>query len=153
MRAMLAKISVATALVLCLGQLSVAYAQTPTSAQRNALRQSCRADYEANCSSVPPGGMASLQCLQQHADALSPACRSAVGAVSGGGGRRSNAPAPAPARAPAPAPERPSEACRGDFREFCGYIRPGGGRVMMCLREHAAELSPGCQQALASLRR
>src|SRR4051795_13402724 len=133
MRAMLAKISIATALVLCLGQLSVTYAQTPTSAQRNALRQSCRADYEANCSSVPPGGMASLQCLQQHADALSPACRSAVGAVSGGG-RRSNAPAPAPA----PVAERPSEACRGDFREFCGYIRPGGGRAMMCLREHAA---------------
>src|SRR5947208_2954702 len=132
MCAMLAKVSVATALVLCLGQLSLAHAQTPTSAQRNALRQSCRSDYEANCSSVPPGGMASLQCLQQHMDALSPACRSAVGAVSGGGGRHSNAPAAAPARAA----ERPSEACRGDFREFCGNMRPGGGRVMMCLREH-----------------
>lgn len=45
------------------------------------------------------------------------------------------------------------EACRADYFEFCRGIRPGGGRAMMCLREHAQELSPGCQESLMALRR
>src|SRR4051812_22418428 len=114
---MVKEYTVLAVLVLCLGHLTSAYAQNPTSAQRNALRQSCRADYEANCSSIAPGGKASLQCLQEHMDSLSPACRSAVGAVSGGGDRRSSRPAPAAAV------ERPGQACRADYREFCGGIR------------------------------
>jgi hypothetical protein len=61
-------------------------AQQPTQAQRNAIRQSCASDYQAQCSGVPSGGMASLQCLQQHMASLSPACQSAVGAASGAGG-------------------------------------------------------------------
>ena len=56
-------------------------AQQPTDAQRSAIRSACRADYEANCSSVPPGGMASLQCLQQNMSKLSGACQSAVSAI------------------------------------------------------------------------
>lgn len=131
--------------MLALGHLTAALAQTPTTAQRNAIRQSCRNDYEAMCSSVPPGGSASLQCLREHMPSLSPACQSAVGAISGGG--QQSRPPPSQARA------RPAEACRGDFREFCGGIRPGGGRAMMCLREHAAELSPACQESLQALRR
>ena len=134
--------------MLCLGAAAPAYAQAPSSAQRNAIRQSCRADYEAMCASIPPGGSASLQCLQQNMASLSPGCQSAVGAVSGGGGQ--NAPRAPMAAAP---PARPAQACRADYREFCAGIRPGGGRAMMCLRRHAAELSPECQESLASLRR
>ena len=55
-----------------------AYSQQPTSAQRDAIRSACRADYEAHCASVPPGGAASLQCLQQNMPALSSACQMAV---------------------------------------------------------------------------
>jgi hypothetical protein len=58
-----------------------ALAQAPTDAQRSAIRSACRADYQANCSSVPPGGMASLQCLQQNLSSLSPSCQTAVRAV------------------------------------------------------------------------
>ena len=146
MRSNLTSIVTSAALGLCLFHLTAAYAQTPTSAQRNAIRQSCRADYEAMCSSIPPGGRASLQCLQQNMASLSPSCQSAVGAVSSG--RASQVP-----RASASAAEGPAEACRADYGEFCRGVRPGGGRVMMCLRSHAAELSPGCQESLASLRR
>jgi hypothetical protein len=58
-----------------------AFSQAPTDAQRSAIRAQCRADYQANCASIPPGGMASLQCLQKNMSGLSPGCQTAVRAV------------------------------------------------------------------------
>jgi hypothetical protein len=58
-----------------------AFSQAPTDAQRSAIRVECRSDYEAHCASVPPGGMASLQCLQKNMSSLSSGCQSAVRAV------------------------------------------------------------------------
>jgi len=58
-----------------------AFSQAPTDAQRSAIRAQCRADYQANCASIPPGGMASLQCLQKNMSSLSPGCQTAVRAV------------------------------------------------------------------------
>ena len=60
---------------------SPAHSQAPTDAQRSAIRSACRSDYMAHCSSVPPGGMASLQCLQQNMSSLSSGCQAAVRAV------------------------------------------------------------------------
>src|SRR5260370_40641999 len=58
-----------------------AFSQAPTDAQRSAIRSECRSDYEAHCSSIPPGGEASLQCLQKNMSSLAPGCQSAVRAV------------------------------------------------------------------------
>jgi hypothetical protein len=58
-----------------------AFAQAPTDAQREAIRSACRSDYMAHCSSVPPGGLESLQCLQKNMSSLSGSCKSAVSAV------------------------------------------------------------------------
>jgi hypothetical protein len=58
-----------------------AFSQAPTDAQRSAIRSACRSDYIAHCSSVPPGGMASLQCLQQNMSSLSSSCKTAVNAI------------------------------------------------------------------------
>src|SRR5690349_1861341 len=60
---------------------SPAFSQAPTDAQRDAIRSACRADYQAHCASVPPGGAASLQCLQKNMASLSSGCQSAVHAV------------------------------------------------------------------------
>src|SRR5258705_3684331 len=68
-----------------------AFAQAPSQAQRDAIKSQCRSDYIAHCSSVPPGGEASLQCLQKNMSSLSSSCQSAVRAV--------EAPAAAPAAA------------------------------------------------------
>jgi hypothetical protein len=57
------------------------FSQAPTDAQRNAIRSECRSDYEAHCASIPPGGAASLQCLQKNISSLSPGCQTAVRAV------------------------------------------------------------------------
>ena len=58
-----------------------AYSQAPSQAQRDAIKSQCRSDYMAHCSSVPPGGEASLQCLQKNMSSLSSGCQSAVRAV------------------------------------------------------------------------
>src|SRR6185312_2863723 len=58
-----------------------ALAQAPSQAQRDAIKSECRSDYMAHCSSIPPGGEASLQCLQKNMSSLAPGCQSAVKAV------------------------------------------------------------------------
>jgi len=58
-----------------------ALAQAPTDAQRAAIKSQCRSDYMAHCSSVPPGGAASLQCLEKNMSSLSAGCTDAVRAV------------------------------------------------------------------------
>src|SRR3981189_3216627 len=58
-----------------------AFSQAPTDAQRSAIRSECRSDYEAHCASVPPGGAASLQCLEKNMSSLSSSCQTAVRAV------------------------------------------------------------------------
>lgn len=60
---------------------TAAFSQAPTDAQRSAIKSQCRSDYIAHCSSVPPGGEASLQCLQKNMASLSAGCQTAVRAV------------------------------------------------------------------------
>ncbi|HKA30611.1 MAG TPA: cysteine rich repeat-containing protein [Candidatus Binatia bacterium] len=40
--------------------------------------------------------------------------------------------------------------CRADRERFCQDVRFGGGRVLRCLEQHAADLSDGCRRALGS---
>jgi hypothetical protein len=67
----------------------------PTQAQQSAIRSNCRSDFMSNCSSVKPGGMEALQCLQRNMGKLSSGCKSAVSALS-----------PPPAAAPKTAPPK-----------------------------------------------
>src|SRR5262252_4342151 len=60
---------------------SDAFAQKPSQVQINAMRQSCRSDYMAHCSSVPTGGAPALNCLKQNLANLSPGCQTAVKAI------------------------------------------------------------------------
>ncbi|HEY3677206.1 MAG TPA: hypothetical protein VGL45_00700 [Bradyrhizobium sp.] len=139
-----------------------AMARKPTSAQTAAVRSACRSDFIANCSSVQPGGPAALKCLMQNEARLSGRCKQAVAAI-GGSAAPAGAPADtaaAPAAAPAVAPlvlrpMRPREvifvlrsACGGDVRALCGDVPAGGGRILQCLAERAASLSPACANVL-----
>jgi len=81
-----------------------AFAQAPTDAQKSAIRSACRSDYQAHCASVPPGGEASLQCLQKNMSSLSSACQSAVRAIEP---KAESAPATEPAAKPAATTEAP----------------------------------------------
>lgn len=41
------------------------------------------------------------------------------------------------------------QACMGDYRTLCSGVQPGGGRVLACLKQNAADLSQDCRKALA----
>ncbi|MEM9223321.1 MAG: cysteine rich repeat-containing protein [Pseudomonadota bacterium] len=94
----------AIALVGALGFATAAGAQTPTQAQRDALRANCAGDFRANCAGVSPGGMGALLCLEQNEAKLSPGCKGAVDAVKGPPSPPASKPA---AAAPASAPAAP----------------------------------------------
>src|SRR6185312_6220600 len=140
--------SIAT-FVLLLAATLPAGAQSPTQAQANAIRQNCRSDYQAHCASVPTGGSAALQCLQQNLPSLSPSCQTAVSAVGGSAAPTASAPAasaPAQGSVPPSSPPPPMSlrqeaalmrnACGGDFRAYCSGVRLGGGRAAACLADH-----------------
>jgi hypothetical protein len=151
---------------------TAAPSKKPNSAQVAAIRSACRPDYMAHCASVPTGGAAALNCLQQNKAKLSAGCQQAVNAVNIGasGGNTAAVPATgaastdtataAPAAVTSPMmlrPMRPREvlfvlrsACGGDVRALCGDVPPGGGRIVQCLAAQAASLSPGCHGVLAS---
>ena len=107
----------AQAAAVLLALAAPALSQAPTDAQRSAIRSACRSDYQAHCSSIPPGGMASLQCLQQNMSSLSPSCQTAVRAVETPAepkaeakpeAKPESAPAAAAKEEPAAAPARPA---------------------------------------------
>lgn len=41
--------------------------------------------------------------------------------------------------------------CAADFQAHCAGIAPGGSAALSCLQQNAANLSAGCQGALAAL--
>jgi hypothetical protein len=147
---------------------AAAPAKQPTSAQVSAIKSACRSDYPKVCAGVPTGGAPALQCLEKNKAKLSAGCEKAVAAATGGtapagGAAPSAAAAPAAGAAPAAAPTvivlRPMlpreelfvmrSACGGDIRTLCAGVAPGGGRIMQCLANRAADLSPACRDVLA----
>jgi hypothetical protein len=154
-----------------------ALAQAPSQAQRDAIKSQCRSDYMVHCSSVPPGGEASLQCLQKNMSSLSSSCQSAVRAVEAPAAAtakpadtaapKAAAPAAATAapaksaepKAAAAAPAgQPSSAqvsairsaCRSDYPKVCAGVPTGGAPALQCLEKNKAKLSAGCEKAVSA---
>jgi len=149
-----------------------AFAQAPSQAQRDAIKSQCRSDYIAHCSSVPPGGEASLQCLQKNMSSLSSSCQSAVRAVEAPAAAKpadtaapkAAAPAAATTTAPkaaestaAPAGQPTSaqisavrSACRSDYPKVCAGVPTGGAPALQCLEKNKAKLSAGCEKAVSA---
>jgi hypothetical protein len=99
----------ASMVVILFAAVTAAYSQAPTDAQRSAIRSQCRSDYEAHCARVPPGGKASLQCLQQNMSSLSSGCQAAVRAVEAPAAPKAETAPAAPAEsAPAAATAKPA---------------------------------------------
>jgi hypothetical protein len=148
-----------------------AFSQAPTDAQRSAIRSECRSDYEAHCASIPPGGAASLQCLQKNMSSLAPGCQAAVRAVEAPAAapKADTAPAAAPKAETAPAAPAPAKsaattmakpgsaqisairsACRSDYPKVCAGVPTGGAPALECLEKNKARVSASCQKAVAA---
>ena len=155
---------------------TAAFAQAPSQAQRDAIKAQCRSDYMAHCSSVPPGGEASLQCLQKNMSSLSSSCQSAVRAVEAPAApaattakpaeaapAKSAAPAAATTAAPKSAEPKAAaaqptsaqvsairSACRSDYPKVCAGVPTGGAPALQCLEKNKAKLSAACGNAVAA---
>jgi hypothetical protein len=154
------RLALAAAALLCLA--SPAQAAQPTQAQADAIRQSCRADYQRHCSGVPTGGQAALSCLQQNAASVSPPCQQSLAALDGPSAPGASPPASStapPAAATTAAPPAPPMSprqemavlrtdCGSDYRAFCSDVALGQGRAIACLRAHGPQLSGQCRSAL-----
>jgi len=138
-------------------------AKKPTDAQSAAIRSACRGDYPKVCAGVPTGGAAAVQCLEKNKARVSASCGKALAAVSGGAAPAAGGAAPAAAgAAPAAAPTvivlRPMlpreelfvlrSACSADIRTLCAGVAPGGGRIIQCIANRGADLSPACRDVL-----
>jgi hypothetical protein len=104
--------------VFCLAVATVASAEETA--------RPCRDDAAKLCKGVQPGGGAILKCLKSHESELSPACKDNM------------------AKAKEEIKEA-KEACEGDAKKLCEGIKPGGGRIIQCLKQHESELSPSCK--------
>jgi cysteine rich repeat protein len=166
MRYTTSRLKLLTTAIILIGA-SPAFAQAPTEAQRDAIRSACRADYQAHCASVPPGGAASLQCLQKNMSSLSSPCQSAVHAVEPAAEAKPEAkPESAPAASTKPAAEaaaapagKPTDAqvaairsaCRSDYPKVCAGVPTGGAAALECLEKNKAKVSAACGRAIGSV--
>lgn len=44
-------------------------------------------------------------------------------------------------------------ACQADVQNLCASVQPGKHRILSCLKENEAKVSPACKQALAARQR
>ena len=47
---------------------------------------------------------------------------------------------------------RAHEACKADVERFCKDVKPGGGAIIRCLKQHESELSPQCKAVGAEMK-
>ena len=99
-----------------------------------AAADSCDADARRLCSLVPAGGGRILACLQSNYDNLSDGCKADID------------------RARQLAREV-GLTCQADVFAYCGNVRPGQYRVLSCLVGHYEQISSGCKDGLALLKR
>ena len=92
----------------------------------SATPRPCADEFERFCKEVKPGLGLMILCLDQHRDELSPACRVKVG--------KSMAKL-----------EQAKQDCAGDIATFCAGVKPGGGRLLDCLKKQTNKLSPACK--------
>ena len=101
--------------------------------------EGCSSELAQYCADVTPGQDRLLACLYAHGDQLSGQCEfalydaaaqleQAVGAVT-----------------------HVAAECRSELDTYCAKVAVGEGRVAQCLKDHASELSPGCDQALTTV--
>ena len=122
-------------------------AQTPaqdvTGAMQGQLHvqvlEGCSSELAQYCADVTAGDSRLLACLYAHGDKLSGQCdyalydaaarlERAVGAVT-----------------------YVATECRSELDAYCANVEVGEGRVAQCLKDHASELSTGCDQALTTV--
>jgi hypothetical protein len=130
-----------------LGVAAPAIAQTPaqdvTAAMQGQLGaqvlEGCNNELTQYCADVTPGDGRLLACLYAHGDKLSGTCEFAL------------YDAAARLERAISAITYVASECRAELETHCADVEVGEGRVAQCLKDHASDLSPGCDQALTNV--
>jgi len=85
----------------------------------------CAPDAKKFCGDEKPGGGRIAKCMKSHEAELSPACQAEM-------------------KKAEERIEQVKQECGADAKKFCQGIRPGGGRILACLKSHQSELAPAC---------
>jgi hypothetical protein len=91
----------------------------------------CQADVDRLCKGVQPGAGRIAACMQQNAAKVSNACKAEIVALE----RQQQQ------------IQQQAGVCAADAAKLCPGIPTGQGRVLACLKQHAAELSASCRAA------
>ena len=95
---------------------------SPAFGQYVAVIQTCSRDFAKFCE---PDGSRLAECTESHFQDFTEQCQATlakIGAV--------------------------REACRVDIREQCPGVKPGRGRIFLCVKRHFAALSENCKDAI-----
>ena len=98
------------------------------SAQQNA--KPCAEDAANLCQGIQPGGGRVAKCLKEHSGELSQACKKNIAKA-----KRKAA--------------KLKQACKQDAQTLCEGVKPGGGRIVQCLKQHQDGLTAECREAMA----
>jgi hypothetical protein len=119
------------------------WAQDATAAMQGPLAaqvlEGCSSELTQYCAAVTPGEGRLLACLYAHGDKLSGQCELAL------------YDAAARLERAISAITYVANECRAELETHCANVEVGEGRVAQCLKDHASELSPGCNQALTNV--
>jgi hypothetical protein len=96
----------------------------------SAADKPCAADAAKLCAGMQPGGGAMGKCLQEHSNDLSPECKETMGKMKG-------------------KMQDFKQACKDDAAKLCKDTKPGGGKIVQCLKQHEGDLSAACKDAMA----
>lgn len=89
----------------------------------------CAKDVQTYCASVEPGGGNIAKCLRDNQAKLSTECKMARDKMK-------------------IAFKEVKAACHDDYEKFCETVKPGGGRIMKCMKEHKDQLSSTCKDEI-----
>lgn len=97
----------------------------------------CMADAEKLCKGVEKGEGRVMKCLKEHQGEVSSACKENLGKMKE---KRSEMKEKM---------GEMKEACQGDKEKLCKDVKPGGGAILKCLKEHEGDLSSACKQTMS----
>jgi hypothetical protein len=103
------------------------------------IRKDCEKELAMYCKDVTPEQGRVLACLYAHGNGLSGQCEFALYEVMN---QLEKALSPT---------VRFMKACDKDARKHCPLVEQGEGRILNCLKEKSAHVSPGCRQAMAGI--
>ncbi len=98
----------------------------PVVAQPGPAGGPCAEDMKKFCPDAKPGTGQIVACMKEHEKDLSPACKAHQERVQANN-------------------EAFNNACGDDVKKHCSNMKAGGGRIMRCLTQKQAELSPTCK--------